>query len=72
MCPRHFAPDHPDLRAPDLPLAPVDVRDALAQVEAGGLGVLDALDLDQAGVGVGVALAALVGEVAAPVCFAKN
>ena len=89
MCPRHLAPDHPYLAAPDLPLAAVDERDALAQIEAGVLGVVHALcslyqyvfknwsfrrwvvafrtDCDEARVGVGVPLAALVREVLAPV-----
>lgn len=63
--PLHLAPDHPDLRSPDLLLAAVDVCDALAQVERCGLRVLDALNLDQRGVGVGEPLAALVGDVLA-------
>lgn len=43
VCPRHLAPNDPDLGAPDLALAAVDVRDALAQVEAGILAVVDTL-----------------------------
>lgn len=57
MCPRHLAPDDPYLRAADLPLAPVHICDALAQVEAGGLWVVDTFDLDEGGVWVGVPLA---------------
>jgi hypothetical protein len=65
MWSRNLAPDHPDLGSPNLLLAPVDVRNLLAEVEAaatlasrrsgdalvnslGGVGVLDALNLDQA------------------------
>lgn len=43
-----LAPDHPDVGATDLTLGPVDESDLLAQVELSGLGVLNALDLDQA------------------------
>ena len=67
MWPRNLAPDNADLGAPDLLLAAVDIGDALAVVESGGLGVVDTLNLDQAGVGVGVALASLVAEVTSPV-----
>lgn len=42
MRPCYFPPDHPDLRAPDLARGAVDVGDALAEVEAGGLGGVDA------------------------------
>lgn len=64
--PSDLAPDDTNLGASDLLLAAVDVCDALAQVERCGLGVLDTLDLDERGVGVGVTLAALVGKVLAP------
>lgn len=47
-----LAPDHPDVGAADLALGPVNESDLLAQVEAGGLGVINTLDLDQRGVGV--------------------
>jgi hypothetical protein len=57
MCPRHLPPNHPYLRAADLPLAPVDICDAFAKVEAGIFGVVDAFDLDEGGVGVRVPLA---------------
>lgn len=66
MRPSDLAPDDTDLGASDLLLAAVDVCDALAQVERCGLRVLDTLDLDERGVGVGVTLAALVGKVLAP------
>ena len=65
MWPRHLAPKHPYLRPPNLPFPAVHVRDLLAQVEGRGFGVVDAFDFDEGGVGVGVALAALVGEVSA-------
>ena len=41
-----LAPDHPDVRAADLTLGPVNESDLLAKVEAGGLGVLNTLNLD--------------------------
>lgn len=55
MCPGDLAPDNPDLGAADLLLAPVDESNLLAEVEVGGLGGVNALQLEQAGVGVGVA-----------------
>ena len=42
-----LAPDHPDVGAADLTLGPVDESDLLAQVEGSGLGVINALNLDQ-------------------------
>jgi hypothetical protein len=51
-------------RSPRLRLRPVHEGDALAQVELGGLGAVDAFEGEEADVGVGVALAALVAEVA--------
>lgn len=60
MCLGDLAPDHPYLRAPNLLLAAVDVCNALAQVEGCGARGVDALDLDEGGVGVGVTLATLV------------
>lgn len=62
-----LAPDHPNVGAADLTLGPVNESDLLAEVEAGGLGVLNALNLDQTGVGVGVTLSTLVAQVATPV-----
>ena len=53
VCPRHFAPDDPYLRAADLPLAPVDVCDALAKVELCTFWVVYVIDFDEGGVGVG-------------------
>lgn len=67
MCPRNFSPYHSYLAPPNLPLPAVDVCDPLPQVEAGVFGVVDAFDLDEGGVGVGVAFAALVGDVSASV-----
>lgn len=50
--PGDLAPDHANVGAPDLTLGPVDKGDLLAQVEAGSLRVINALDLNQT---VGVA-----------------
>lgn len=85
MWPRHLAPDDADLGAAHLLLAPVDIRDPLAGIEAvfrvnprpshvvpgsrnvlGSSGVIDALDLDQAGLGVGRVAATLITQVATP------
>jgi hypothetical protein len=79
MWSRHLAPDHPDLGSPNLLLAPVDVGNLLAQVEAatsqypdcmlqrsarenllGGSSIIDALDLDQAGLRVRGAATTLI------------
>ena len=57
MRPRHLPPYHSYLRAPDLSLAAVDICDALAEIEARGLGILYAFNLDEGGIGVGVPLA---------------
>ena len=62
-----LAPHDSDLGATDLLRGAVDEGDLLSEVEAAGLGVVDTLNLDQAGVGVGVALAALIRKVLAPV-----
>jgi hypothetical protein len=62
-----LAPHDSDLGATDFLGGAVDEGDLLSEVEAAGLGVVDTLDLDQAGVGVGVALASLVAEVTSPV-----
>lgn len=62
-----LAPHDSDLGAADLLGGAVNEGDLLSEVEAGGLGVVDTLNLDQAGVGVGVALASLVAEVTSPV-----
>jgi hypothetical protein len=53
--------------AADLTLGTVNESDLLAKVEAGGLGVVDTLNLHQGGVGVGGVLGALVAQVASPV-----
>ena len=57
MRPRHLAPYHPYLRAPNLSLPAVDICDALAEVETRGYWIIHAFDLDERGVGVGVPLA---------------
>jgi hypothetical protein len=64
--PRHLAPDDADLGAAHLLLTPVDVRDLLTGIEVGSGGVIDALDLDQAGLGVGRVAATLITQVATP------
>ena len=63
--PGHLAPDDPDLCASYLLLAAVNICDALASVERRSLLVVDALDLDERGVRVRVALASLVGQMSA-------
>lgn len=55
-----LAPDDADLGSADLLLTLVDVGDALAEVEVGGVDVVDTLDLDQTHLGVGDMLATLV------------
>lgn len=67
MRPGDLAPDDADLGATDLLLATVDVGNALAVVEGGGLGVVNALDLDEGGVGPQGVLGALERDVLAPV-----
>lgn len=62
-----LAPDDADLGAADLLLATVDVGNALAVVEGGSLGVVDALDLDERGVLPQGVLGALERDVLAPV-----
>jgi len=62
-----LAPDHPDVGAADLTLGPVNESDLLAQVEAGGLGVVNTLNLNQGGVGGEGVLGTLVAQVASPV-----
>jgi hypothetical protein len=58
-----LAPDHANVGAADLTLGAVDESDLLAKVEVGGLGVINTLNLDQAGVGSKGVLATLVAEV---------
>jgi len=60
------SPDHPDLRALNLPLCPVNVGNALSEVELSLLLVSDTLKLNERGVGTGVALATLVRKDASP------
>jgi len=59
----NFAPDHADLGSADLLLAPVDKGDLLAEVEVGGSSVINALDLDQACLGMGVPATTLITQV---------
>jgi len=59
-----LAPNDADLGAADLLLALVDVGYSLAEVEVGGVGVVNTLNLDQTGLGVGDVPATLVAEVA--------
>ena len=59
-----LAPDHPDLGSPNLLGCLVDVRDLLAEVEVRSGGVVDALNLDEAGRGVVGVSAALIAQVA--------
>merc|ERR1712115_357593 len=63
--PCDLAPDDTDLGATDPLLAPVHVCDPLAEVEVGGLGVIDALDLDEGGAWAEGVLATLEGNVLA-------
>lgn len=64
MWPGDLAPDHADLGASDLLLAAVDVGNLLAEVEVGGVGGINALDLYQAGARSGNMARALVAQVA--------
>lgn len=63
MRPGDLAPDHADLGAADLPRCAVDIGDLLAQVEVGSVGVINALNLDEAGAGVSDVARALVAQV---------
>lgn len=67
MRPGNLAPDDADLGAADLLLATVDVGNALAVVESGSLGVVNALDLNERGVLPQGVLGALERDVLAPV-----
>jgi hypothetical protein len=64
--PGDLAPDHTDLGATDLLLSPVDIGDLLAEVEVGSRSVINALDLDEAGLGVRGVTTTLVAQVATP------
>lgn len=46
--PGDLAPDHPNVGAADLTLSTVNESDLLAEVELGGLSVINTLNLDQA------------------------
>jgi hypothetical protein len=61
-----LAPDDADLGTADLLLATVDESDLLAEVEVGGVGVVNTLDLDQAGSRAGGVTRALVAQVTSP------
>ena len=56
-----------EVEAVHSPSAAFSCTRSVIQPSPGGLGVLNTLNLDQAGTGVGVALSALVAEVASPV-----
>lgn len=58
-----LAPDDADLGTADLLLAPVDESNLLSKVEVGGVGVINTLDLDQAGARAGGVTRALVAQV---------
>lgn len=58
-----FAPDDANLGSSDLLLRLVDIRDLLAQVEVGGVGVINTLNLDQTRLGVGGVSVALIAQV---------
>lgn len=64
MWPGDLAPNDPDLGSPLLGLGLVDVCDLLAKVEVGSRGVVNTLDLDQAGLGTDDVATALVAQVA--------
>ena len=58
-----LAPDDPDLGSPNCSLSAVDVSYTLTSVPLCRLGGVDAFELEERGSGVGVSLAALVGNV---------
>lgn len=58
-----LAPDDTDLGAADLLLGAVDESDLLSEVEVGGVGAVDTLNLDQAGGGTVGVSRALVAQV---------
>jgi hypothetical protein len=58
-----LAPDHSDLGSTNFLLALVDERNLLAEVEVGGVLVIDTLDLDQTRLRVGGVSRALVAQV---------
>jgi hypothetical protein len=62
----NLAPDHSDLGSANLLLGLVDIRNLLAEVEVGSALVVNALDLDQARLGVGGVSRALVAQVTTP------
>lgn len=63
MWPCDLAPDDTDLRASDGLLGAVDVCYSLSEVELSIFGAINALNLDERGVWVGIALPPLVGQV---------
>eukprot|EP00419_Tripos_fusus_P010508 CAMPEP_0172655436 /NCGR_PEP_ID=MMETSP1074-20121228/647_1 /TAXON_ID=2916 /ORGANISM="Ceratium fusus, Strain PA161109" /LENGTH=66 /DNA_ID=CAMNT_0013470057 /DNA_START=12 /DNA_END=212 /DNA_ORIENTATION=- len=62
MCTANFAPHHTVLGIPDFLLCFVHVCDALANVEAGILFGAYALNLDQRGGRIAIALAPFIAE----------
>jgi hypothetical protein len=67
MWPCNLSPHDSNLRATDLFLRTVDESDLLAEVESCCLWVFDALNLNQTGVGVGVALSTLIAQMPSPI-----
>jgi len=64
MWPGDLSPNDSDLGSSDLLLCTVDESNLLSEVEVCGLGIRNALDLDQARAWGGVALATLVAQMA--------
>jgi hypothetical protein len=55
-----LAPDDPDLGSPHRALGTVDVGNPLSCIPRRGLGVVDALELEERGARVGVALSVML------------
>lgn len=64
MWSRNLAPDYPDLGTTLLLLCFVDIGDLLAKVEVRRIGIINALDLDQARLGGSVPSTTLIAQVA--------
>jgi len=64
MWPGNLSPDDSDLRSSDLLLRTIDESNLLSEVEACSLCIRNTLDLDQARAWGGVALAALIAQMA--------
>lgn len=63
MWPGDLAPDNANLGSTNLLLASVDVGDLLAKIKVGSRGVINALDLNQAGARAGDVTGALIAQV---------